>query len=236
MLATPCLLLLLLESLLLLVLVSPAASSTPVPPTSTATAPATVSASPPSAVRLSGNESELLAVMSLQAAASLPHLSASLATAVRASISTPSSTPSSSPSSLRAVTDLFAQQAGVQPQGDSKQLPNFGALRPWPDILSLLETESEHEKESSEISRGGGRQRLLLVMIRHGEAWENLNPLPNSACEFEYEGKVIQNFDSDLSDTGREQAEQLNELLRKEAAGQEGVTWFEAMGLNNQQV
>jgi hypothetical protein len=228
MLATPCLLLLLLESLLLLVLVSPAASSTPVPPTSTATAPATVSASPPSAVRLSGNESELLAVMSLQAAASLPHLSASLATAVRASIS--------SPSSLRAVTGLFAQQAGVQPQGDSKQLPNFGALRPWPEILSLLETESEHEKESSEISRGGGRQRLLLVMIRHGEAWENLNPLPNSACEFEYEGKVIQNFDSDLSDTGREQAEQLNELLRKEAAGQEGVTWFEAMGLNNQQV
>jgi hypothetical protein len=230
MLATPCLLLLLLESLLLLVLVSPAASSIPVPPTATATAPviATVIASPPSAVRLSGNESELLAVMSLQAAASLPHLSASLATAVRASIS--------SPSSLRAVTGLFAQQAGVQPQGDSKQLPNFGALRPWPEILSLLETESEHEKESSEISRGGGRQRLLLVMIRHGEAWENLNPLPNSACEFEYEGKVIQNFDSDLSDTGREQAEQLNELLREEAAGQEGVTWFEAMGLNNQQV
>lgn len=159
---------------------------------------------------LGGNETELMAIMSLQASASLHELSKGLASAVSSSVST----------RIHAVPNLFAQQSGVTPAGDSLQLPNFGALRPWSDILDMVE--------------GQQSRSLLLIMIRHGEAWENLNPLPNSECEFEYEGNTIQNFDSDLSDAGVSQAQQLNSLLREEAPGSElNKTWFDTLGLRN---
>ena len=115
------------------------------------------------------------------------------------------------------------------------QLPNFGALQPWSDILSLLTKERKEGK-------GHHSHRVLLVMIRHGEAWENLNPLPNSQCEFEYDDEIIQNFDSDLSDKGVQQAKDLNALLTSDAKAVSGdvnattstsMTWFEAMGLDN---
>jgi len=162
---------------------------------------------------LRGNETELMAIMSLQASASLPHLSAELATAVSVSVST----------RIHAVPSLFAQQSGVTPSGNSLQLPNFGALRPWSEILDMLQVADQQSSD-----------RLLVIMIRHGEAWENLNPSPNSECEFEYEGNIIQNFDSDLSDAGVSQAQQLNSLLREMAPGKDqNLTWFEALGLSN---
>lgn len=159
---------------------------------------------------ISGNESELLTVTNLQAA-SLPLLKDILTTTVKDS------------NNVHAVAGIFAQQINISPEGDDLQLPSFGALIPWPEILHLAEDPS----------------RILLVMVRHGQAWENLNPYGNDLCEFDYEGETIQNFDSALSPAGEQQAQDLNSLLRSPAPSDQSpnddgnASWYEAMGLGN---
>lgn len=128
----------------------------------------------------------------------------------------------SSNNKIAAIPKLFEQQNGVYPAENELQLPNFGAIQPWTDILELL-----NEKN-----------RKLLILIRHAQAWENLNPTENSNCEFTYNNEVIQNFDSPLSETGKEQTKQLNELFRSispsEQSSNQNLTWFETIGLKNQ--
>lgn len=75
-------------------------------------------------------------------------------------------------------------------------------------------------------------------MIRHGQAYENLNPESNENCEFMYENEIIQNFDSVLSPDGIQQTIDLNNLLKSisppEQSNNQNLTWFETIGLNNQ--
>jgi hypothetical protein len=92
----------------------------------------------------------------------------------------------------------------------------------------------EEDKEEGKTKMKVKTNRILLIMIRHGEAWENINPLPNSECEFEYDGQIIQNFDSDLDDKGVDQAKTLNSLFRSYSFEQHSnITWFEALGLKD---
>ena len=109
------------------------------------------------------------------------------------------------------------RQLGRVPEQGEYQLKNFGALKPWKTIFKLLNSSPEHR---------------LLIMIRHGQAWENLNPTSNSNCEFNFEGKVIQNFDSSLTPLGKVQSETLNILLKSPSLENPRETWFEALGLN----
>jgi hypothetical protein len=107
----------------------------------------------------------------------------------------------------------------VYPADGELQLPAFGAKAPWPELLAS--------------ARG---DRVLLIMVRHGEAWENVNPLSNDQCEFMYEGTTINNLDSDLDDVGVQQARDLNSLLRSDSpysTSNSSRTWFAAMGLAN---
>jgi hypothetical protein len=117
---------------------------------------------------------------------------------------------------FKAVPDIFAQQSGIYPESGEKQLPSFGANYPWADILDML-----------------NEQRILLIMIRHGEAWENINPYTNDVCEFEIDGQTIQNFDSRLDLTGIKQAIDLNNLLLSKETNNSSSTWFDVMGLTN---
>jgi broad specificity phosphatase PhoE len=118
---------------------------------------------------------------------------------------------------------VFAQQDGVYPDEGSLQLENFGALVPWSEILKMADAPSSK----------------LLIMTRHGQAWENLNPYSNSLCEFELGGNVIPNFDSPLTPLGIDEARQLNEILLSPYNSSltryegESLSWFEAMGLDN---
>lgn len=151
------------------------------------------------------NETEFLAISALQAA-SLPSMKGVISADIEKNFR------------FRAVPKLFDQQNDVYPESGSLQLPSFGALKPWSEILSEL---------------SGRPDRKLLIMIRHGQAWENLNPLSNSECEFELNGEIIQNFDSPLSPTGFEQASSLNSLFKSysdESANKS--TWFETIGLS----
>lgn len=165
------------------------------------------------ALRLRGNESELLSVWDVQAVGLFG--TKKLITKVI----------EEDQPIIMAVPNIFRQQNGIYPPAGQLQLDNFGATIPWNNIIKLLNNSS----------------RRLLVMIRHAQAWENLNPNPNYVCEFEYEGRVIQNFDSALSTEGVEQARALNSILRsssalpgKELASQSEKTWFQAMGLENE--
>jgi broad specificity phosphatase PhoE len=114
-----------------------------------------------------------------------------------------------------AVPGVFAQQNGVEPAANQTQLANFGALKAWPDILNMLHNQP---------------QRKLLILIRHGQAWENLNP-DNTQCTFEYGGQWHNNVDSPLNPTGQQQASALNRLLLSPANAT--ATWFETIGLLN---
>lgn len=156
---------------------------------------------------LKANESELLSVMSLQST-SLPQLQQMLKAEIHLS------------NKFRAIPGLFSQQNGVTPTNGSKQLPSFGALQPWSDILNLLDDAPN---------------RILLVMVRHGEAWENVNPYSNDVCEFDYNGETIQNFDSALDFEGIEQCHDLNYLLHEQSndVSNSRATWFETMGLTH---
>jgi len=118
-----------------------------------------------------------------------------------------------------AVDNIFNQQNEVYPESGSYQLPAFGATKPWSDILSMLT---------------GHPERKLLIMIRHGQAWENLNPLSNSECEFELDGEIIQNFDSPLTPMGIDQAIELKTLFKSiSEESSNKSTWFETIGLTN---
>lgn len=90
---------------------------------------------------------------------------------------------------------LFAQQKGIYPKEGEYQLENFGVSK---EDYSLI-------KQS--ISSGNSK---LILMIRHGQAWENLNPIGNENCEFELEGQKVQNFDSPLTPLGHDQTKYLN--------------------------
>lgn len=153
---------------------------------------------------LKSNETELLAVQALQAFASLPSLHKLLAAEVERNVR------------VRAVPNIFAQQNGVQPIEGSYQLDNFGALISWDNILNELKRDP--------------RQRLL-IMVRHGQAWENLNPTSNANCEFTLDGHIIQNFDSPLTPKGIEQSKSLNSIFRSQVANNSSMTWFENIGL-----
>jgi broad specificity phosphatase PhoE len=150
------------------------------------------------------NETELLAYQALQAYASLPKLHQLLTQEIRNSVQ------------VKAIPNLFAQQNGVEPKEGSYQLENFGALVSWDSILQLLAENPN---------------RRLLILIRHGQAWENLNPTSNANCEFELNGKTIQNFDSPLTPLGREQAANLNAMFLAPASNDSTKTWFETIGL-----
>ena len=161
---------------------------------------------------ISSNNTEFLAISSVQAF-NLPHLKEFYEQLIHQS------------STIHSLPDLFYQQQGIYPLENETQLPNFGAIKPWFEILSQLKMHPN---------------RKLLIMIRHAEAWENLNPLGNDHCEFEDEnGEIIQNFDSLISPAGFQQTQVLNELLRSLAPGDQNenqnLTWYETMGLLNPQ-
>lgn len=124
---------------------------------------------------------------------------------------------------FKTISNLFQQQNEVYPINNLLQLNNFGSIKKWYEINEIL-----HEKKG----------RKLLIMIRHAQAWENLNPLSNENCEFIYNNKIIQNFDSTLSDEGLKQTIKLNKILNSIApfdqTNNQNLTWFETMGLNNQ--
>jgi hypothetical protein len=162
---------------------------------------------------LLSNESELLSVWDVQAVG-MPLVKESLRTVIR-----------NKNARIKAVPNIFTQQNGIHPLEGEIQSENFGATMPWNDVLNLV-----------------NGSRRLLIMIRHAQAWENLNPLPNSACEFEYDGETVQNFDSALSPEGERQAEELNSLFaspsdqsptsRRPRHSASTTTWFEALGLS----
>lgn len=160
---------------------------------------------------LSSNDTEFFAITSLQAA-SLPVIKETMERLVFSS------------QRVHSISNLFLQQDGIQPTDPLLQLPNFGAKISWNKILAMLQESA---------------QRKLLILIRHGEAWENLNPLSNDHCEFLYENQIIQNFDSPLSPRGIEQALELNELLHSPAPSDQNnnqnMTWYETIGLLDQQ-
>ena len=120
---------------------------------------------------------------------------------------------------VKAIPNLFSQQQGIQPPVGSYQLENFGALTPWDNIQRQLK-ENPNQR--------------LLIMIRHGQAWENLNPTSNSNCEFTLNGEVIQNFDSPLTPTGYDQAAALNNLFRSRSTNTSDLTWFETLGFTQE--
>jgi broad specificity phosphatase PhoE len=156
---------------------------------------------------LRANDTEFLAFEALKAHSSLPHLEKILITQVKNSVK------------VKAVPGLFAQQNGVEPKKGELQLENFGALKPWKSIRKILRSSSNYR---------------LLIMIRHGEAWENLNPTFNSNCQFNFEGQVIDNFDSPLSPLGLQQAKNLNNLLKAPSLEGSTESWFETLGLNEE--
>lgn len=157
---------------------------------------------------LNANETEILAIASVQAGPSMTVFKKELFELV------------ASANRFKSVPGLFLQQDEEVPPAAELQLPNFGAKLPWPLILDTLTSASN---------------RVLLLMIRHGEAWENINPLPNSACQFPYEKSMVPNLDSDLDDVGVEQAKQLNSLLKSDSsyANDRTQSWFDSMGLTN---
>ena len=133
--------------------------------------------------------------------------------------------------SFRQVPGIFAQERGQSPTGvNQTQLPNFGALVPWPKILQLL---------------GNSRTRKLIFLIRHGQAWENLTPGgDNTQCSFVLDGVYHDNVDSNITPLGAQQAQWLNAMLRGPANVSSSSnehrddtaatpTWFEYMGLVN---
>lgn len=153
---------------------------------------------------LLANETEVLAYQALQATASLPFLQELLSIQVANSVH------------VKAIPGLFSQQKGVVPSDGEYQLPNFGALTSWDDILETLEHSADQR---------------LLILIRHGQAYENLNPTSNSNCEFILDGEIIQNFDSPLSPEGQQQVQDLNDLFRSPVSNSSDKTWFETVGL-----
>lgn len=157
---------------------------------------------------LTANETEILAVAAVQASPSMTALKTELFQLI------------SKTNTIRSVPGIFSQQDGVYPSEGELQLPLFGAKIPWPDVMQELTADSN---------------RVLLIMIRHGEAWENVNPLSNDHCEFLFEGHVINNFDSDLDPAGIRQAQDLNSLLRSDApyAANGTRSWFDALELSN---
>lgn len=161
---------------------------------------------------LHGNDTEVLAFQALEAGNSMPSLRQFLVNQVNVNVQ------------VSAVPHLFAQQHGVEPVDGSLQLKNFGALHTWENIHRILQ-QTPHQR--------------LLILIRHGQAWENLNPGSNSNCEFTLNGSVIQNFDSPLTPEGQAQAQSLNSLLRSPAAGTSStanstISWFETLGLTQE--
>jgi broad specificity phosphatase PhoE len=158
------------------------------------------------------NTTEFLAISSVQAF-NLPHLKEFYEQAILES------------NTIHSIPNLFYQQQGIYPLENETQLLNFGATKPWSELLSQLKLFPN---------------RKLIIMIRHAEAWENLNPLGNDHCEFKDEnGEVIQNFDSLISPAGFDQTQVLNELLRSIAPEDQNenqkLTWYETMGLTNPQ-
>jgi len=130
------------------------------------------------------------------------------------------------------VPNLFQQQSGVYPSDNSTQLPNFGALLPWPTILEMLSDNDEDTTTSSPPVL-----KKLFIFVRHGQSYENINPGPNSECTFVLGDAVIQNFDATLSPLGFSQTLQVNEVLHSVAPASQqktaggNATWFETMGL-----
>jgi broad specificity phosphatase PhoE len=102
---------------------------------------------------------------------------------------------------------FIQERASKQLPGPGGQHKDFGALKPWSDILSRLH-----------------RDRKLLFLIRHGQAWSNfledeLGPDlwygVVSKCGFTAgNGTEYQIFDAELTELGEHQAAALNEALR----------------------
>jgi broad specificity phosphatase PhoE len=150
---------------------------------------------------LKSNESEVLAITAIQST-SMPSVKTFIASSLEKSLR------------FGMLDGLFVQQTGVLPAEGELNLPNFGATIPWEDILSLVENNSS---------------RRLVVMVRHAQAWENLNHEGNDKCNFTLNGEVISNFDSALSTDGSKQGQDLNDLLS--SVSDNGNTWFERLGL-----
>eukprot|EP00878_Enallax_costatus_P000755 GHUV01000873.1.p1 GENE.GHUV01000873.1~~GHUV01000873.1.p1 ORF type:complete len:419 (+),score=142.48 GHUV01000873.1:272-1528(+) len=105
----------------------------------------------------------------------------------------------------------------------SKQLPgpgqhfSFGALKPWEDILAMLDDKPD---------------RKLLLVVRHGQAISNylgdtLGPdewyRVEGTCQYDDgNGTVYNIFDADLTGLGQDQAKSLNGMLV-------GGGWFDKM-------
>lgn len=126
-------------------------------------------------------------------------------------------------SNIKSIPSLFEQQDGVLPPDNNIQLNNFGLKIKWFDLLTKL---NENKKLK------------LLIMIRHAEAYENLNPYNNTICNFILDDRIINNFDSEITDNGYIQSNNLNNLFQSispnEQSNNQNITWFETIGLKNQ--
>jgi broad specificity phosphatase PhoE len=155
------------------------------------------------AVYLRANESEVLAIASLQSA-SLTNIKQVFDQVVTKSLQ------------FHMLPGLFQQQNQVYPEDGQLQLPSFGATKPWEDIVDLVSNNSS---------------RRLVIMVRHGQAWENLNPDGNDKCNFTRNGETINNFDSTLSTDGITQSQQLQTLFKSYTNN--GKSWFDRIGLSS---
>eukprot|EP00658_Telonema_sp_P-2_P039484 TRINITY_DN28246_c0_g1_i7.p1 TRINITY_DN28246_c0_g1~~TRINITY_DN28246_c0_g1_i7.p1 ORF type:complete len:390 (-),score=40.73 TRINITY_DN28246_c0_g1_i7:333-1502(-) len=95
------------------------------------------------------------------------------------------------------------------------QLPNLGAMRPWSDIMSSVSTDPDQK---------------LLLLLRHGQALENLAP-NNTLCNFTVDNILEENWDSRLTLTGTAQAANVSTWLSSEHT--QGDTWAQLLRLGS---
>lgn len=110
---------------------------------------------------------------------------------------------------------LFIQERASKGLPGPGQHFSFGALKPWEEILEILDQ--------------GGEARKLLLVIRHGQAVSNylsdtLGPDEwygvEGTCQYvDKDQKEWDIFDADLTDLGKAQAQSLNSMLA-------GGGWF----------
>lgn len=119
------------------------------------------------------------------------------------------------PKPYTSPSGLFIQERASKGLPGPGQHFSFGALRPWDDILALLEDRED---------------RKLLLVVRHGQAVSNylgdtLGPdewfAVEGTCEYtDKDGKYWDIFDADLTELGEAQAQSLNSML-------DGGGWFQ---------
>jgi len=110
---------------------------------------------------------------------------------------------------IESIKGFFSQEDASKALKIPGQQPDFGAKRPWPEILQQLQPG-----------------RKLIYLIRHGEAVSNAVQAAvgelawmsvATACYWtnETSGEAVRLFDPDLTERGRNQAKSLGAALEK---------------------